>query len=134
MKLGIGVLGMIMGLMILLGVLPGMSKTALAADDYPLWVGETQVTPENATSPDHHTWSYDVGSNTLTLTNYTYSGEGYKAFGESYGIWYEGTGDLEIVMKGDSSITLNDNEESGIVGIHSGNVNAKLVISGEGSL
>ena len=48
-------------------------------DKYSLWVGDTQVTSDNAkniTGSDPVQASYDAASNTLTLNNYTYEGFG----------------------------------------------------------
>ena len=98
-------------LALLLTLLPGMSMTAFA-DDYSLWVGGVQVTSANLTidSQDNEAISgsavYDESTNTLTLTNFSYTGPGY---GGEYG--YEGGGidcrgsDLTIVLEGTNSIT-----------------------------
>ena len=57
-------LSILLSLVMVLGLMPGMSLTALAIDlgsvtTYPLWVGGTQVTSENAADNEGtRGWSY----------------------------------------------------------------------------
>ena len=51
-----------------------LPATALAADEYDLWVGGTRVTSANANDVfEDGKVKYDNGSKTLTLNNYSYS-------------------------------------------------------------
>ena len=83
---------------------------------YNLWIGGTQVTSHNAADVfGDGTVSYDADSNTLTLHSYTYEGPGYtwdNSFGSSYGaaIYYGDTEPLNLILKGDSTVTHTGNE------------------------
>ena len=74
-------LGILLSLALMAGMMLAMSLTAYAdTDEYQLWVGGIQVTGENAaniTGSNPVAASYDAASNTLTLNNYTYEGEGF---------------------------------------------------------
>ena len=49
--------------------------TSTAPIEYPLWIGDTQVTSANAMDTTAHpTWSYAADTHTLTLNGYTNSG------------------------------------------------------------
>ena len=60
----------------LIAVCPAVQ--ALAEEQYPLWIGGVQVTSENCNKLSENHWSYNPATHTLTLENFTYSGEGYK--------------------------------------------------------
>ena len=88
---------------------------------YPLWVGGTQVTSENAAdTTSHPTWSYDADSKILTLNGYTYNGPGY----ENAGICAEQ--DLTISITGTNNIKANSHG----VKVYNDNI----TITGSGSL
>ena len=77
-----------------------------ASDEYPLWIGGTQVTAENCSQLSQNHWSYDPASHTLTLDNYTYSGLGYEYTNSRYAaIYYNGTENLTISLSGSNKIT-----------------------------
>lgn len=66
---------------------------------YPVWIGGRQITSTDTAGDG---WSYDADTATLTLTDYTYSGPGYK----HAAIYAEAP--LHIVLKGDNQITCSD--------------------------
>ena len=74
-------------------------------------------------------WNYDANSNTLTLTNATIE-NGHSISSESAGIFYNGSGTLNIVLEGTNSIALTSGSLS--YGIYY--PNGSVVISGDGSL
>ena len=77
-----------------------------ASEEYPLWIGGTQVTAENCSQLSQNHWSYDPASHTLTLDNYTYSGLGYEYTNSRYAaIYYNGTENLTISLNGTNKIT-----------------------------
>ena len=62
-------------LALIVGLLPvTVIPAQAAATSYNLWVGGTEVTSENLSGTG---WSYNAGTKTLTLNNYSYSGEGH---------------------------------------------------------
>ena len=90
--------------------------------NYPLKVGGTQVTSENAGNIDgSNKASYDANTNTLTLNGYSYSGDGCC-------INYTGNADLNLELTGKNTITYT-NTQNGIYV-----PNASLCVSGTGSL
>ena len=114
------------------GIVPGASLTAQAeGTTYNLWLGETEVTGENLSGDG---WTYAPDTNTLTLNNYSYSGEGHL-YDDNITrgcILYGGSDALNIVLEGKNSIINTSSETSNFRrGIYS---TQKLTISGEGSL
>ena len=107
MKMKKRFLGILLSFMMVLGLLPGMSLTAFAGENYNLYVGGTQVTSANAGNIDgNNKASYNAETKTLTLNGYSYSGNGYSFDYGSYASIY--AGDLEnltIVLSGTNSIT-----------------------------
>ena len=102
-----------------------------AVTEYPLWVGGVQVTSTNSSGTG---WSYDVGSNTIALSNYSYTGVGHKE--NNYpdspfsAIYYTGTEPLTIQLSGANSITRSGNSSaSSVCGIKTTNC-ADLTITG----
>ncbi|MBQ7669177.1 MAG: hypothetical protein IJS45_00480 [Clostridia bacterium] len=106
--------------------------------DHFLWVGDTEVT-KNCTSGNG--WEYVPSTNTLTLNNFTYEGDGHaftdnssKVFSLSdsvAAITYLGSDTLNLVIEGENSVSLTVNDAEYPAGIYScGGVN----ISGSGSL
>ena len=135
-------LSILLSLVMVLGLMPGMSLTALAIDlgsvtTYPLWVGGTQVTSENAADNEGtRGWSYTPATSgdnptpaTLTLNNYTYTGteSEYATIGT--------TEDLTINLVGNNTIT-NTSTNNNSFGIFvEDNQNQKnLTITGNGTL
>ena len=120
---------------------------------YPLWVGDTQMTIANAETgipgnvgEDPGKATYDAATNTLTLNDYKYKGQGHT-IGNSetnYGsaaIYYEGEDELTIELVGENSITqtadnsLDNSFGMCIKGTFSEGTRSKVdVIQGTGSL
>ncbi len=110
--------------------------------EYPLWVGGTRVDSDNAADipaavgEKTGTASYDAKTNTLTLTNYTYSGAAACVVNAStkYAvIYYSGSEPLTVALSGENSVTeVIGSEEEFSRGILS--LAADLTITGDGSL
>ena len=122
------ILALVMCLMLCVGLLP---MTASATDPV-LYIEETEVT---GTSGSGTGWSYSEGdvAATLTLSDFTYSGEGSPAdYGISVynpaAIIYAGTKPLTISLSGTSSVTCTAASSVGIYSI------ADVFIEGEGTL
>ncbi len=132
-------LGILLTLALILGLMPGMSLTAYAdgVTNYELWVGGTQVTSANASDVfDDGKVSYTPASGTtpatLTLNNYTYSGQGHASDDNKsyYGI-YSGNA-LTIKVTGTNPVTVEvTDSDSTIYGLY---VNGDLTIGGSGLL
>ena len=96
---------------------------AVRADDLGLWIGDEKVTYEHMSGTG---WSYDDDTNTLTLDNYSNSGEQYcrcTAIDEwnIAGIVYKGTDELTIYLAPESTNMISgyDSTEKGSYGIYS---------------
>ncbi len=106
---------------------------------YNLYVGGVQVTRANLTIEDANggTVTYDPATNTLTLTGYNYTGEGYgwsNSNGRYYGaaLYYGGSEPLKLELIGESHIThQSDVFIDSTFGIYS---LRGIEVSGEGSL
>jgi hypothetical protein len=110
--------------------------------DYPLWVGDAQVTSANATNltgGETVAASYDATTNTLTLNGASittghdvstyYPGTGDTVV-DTYSIYFSGSDALNIVLNGTNSVKSPEFDNA----IHSENANADINISGNGSL
>ena len=117
----------LMALAMIVAMIPSWSVTANAATDYGLAVGGKAVTSDNTRG---NGWSYDLSTNTLTLNGYSYSGEGWKYYSFSGGIY--SLSDLTIELEGNNSInnTFSD-PYCWNCGIY---VKGTLTIKGNGSL
>lgn len=105
----------------IISLLAGVNA-AWAQDSYNVWVGGTQITSANVNDVlGNGTVSYNSTTNTLTLDNAYYSGEGY----ESSAIY--ATGDLNIVVTGTNSLT---STAANGFGIYTG---GSLTVTGSGS-
>ena len=95
------------------------AKLQAAAETYPLWVGETQVTDTNLTGQG---WSFTPAANgspaTLTLSGYSYEGPGHMETLQDYDgewdyyrhapiFWNSGSA-LVVELEGESSIVVAD--------------------------
>lgn len=95
------------------------AKLQAAAETYPLWVGETQVTDTNLTGQG---WSFTPAANgspaTLTLSGYSYEGPGHMETLQDYDgewdyyrhapiFWNSGSA-LVVELEGESSIAAAD--------------------------
>ena len=102
--------GILFSLALTIGMMSVISLTAYANEDegdYKLWVGDIQVTSDNAaniTGSDPVQASYDAASNTLTLNNYTYEGPGTDNDDRSAAIRAGMTDDFTIDLIGDNTI------------------------------
>ncbi|MBR6897056.1 MAG: copper resistance protein CopC, partial [Lachnospiraceae bacterium] len=95
----------------------GIPVTIDEAEQYPLWVGGTQVTSANAGNIDgNNKASYDAASRTLTLNGYSYTGVGYKmgstdeACAAIY--WSDSDNPLTIQLSGTNSIVRTGQSDS----------------------
>ena len=91
---------------------------------YNLWIGGTQVTSQNTSRTG---WSYDAGTNTLTLTDYTYSGDVYEGnvnVGKDRAvIWC--SDDLNINLEGNSKVDAKRGSDS-----HNGEKDCAIYVKG----
>ena len=78
-----------------------------AIESYPLWIGGTQANYNNRDSLTDNHWSYNLATHTLTLSGYTYQGQGYvyNASGTGAAIYYNGAEALTVVLSGENHIT-----------------------------
>lgn len=124
-KRKIGVCLMVLAMIV--AMIPSWSVTANAATDYGLVVDHKEVTSDR-TSGDG--WSYNPTTNTLTLTNYNYSQDGWIYGDYSGGIYC--LSNLTIKLIGNNSVnntySYQFNDSCGIY------VSGRLTITGEGSL
>ena len=82
------------------------------SDQYHLWIGGEEVTSTNSSGAG---WSYDVGSNTIALSNYSYTGVGYKEGNTDdpcSAIYYTGSAPLIIQLSGTNTITRTGSSDS----------------------
>ena len=132
-------LSILLSLVLMLGLVPGMSLTAYAEDVYDLWVGNTRVTSTNMGNVlGNNTVSFTPANGdtpaTLTLNgaNITTIGENNSLIRCKLGTAGENPWDtvyhpLNIVLSG-TNIVSNSNASSGI------NCKGSVTISGSGSL
>lgn len=117
----------LMALAMIVAMIPSWSVTANAATDYGLKVGGAEVTSDR-TSGDG--WSYNPTTNTLTLTNYNYSQDGWRYGDYSGGIYCLSNLTIKLIGNNFVDDTLSD-KYAYSCGIF---VNGKLTITGDGSL
>lgn len=107
-----------------------------ATEEYPLWIGDNRVTSDNCNKLADNHWSYDPATHTLTLDNLKLSGTGHSYAGD-YGsvIFYSGSDDLIINMKGNNVIT-QSKERAGLhdYAIMSEKNDCSITFTGSGSL
>ena len=89
---------------------------------YNLWIGSMQVTSQNTSGTG---WKYDAGTNTLTLTDYTYSGDVYEgnAGRDRAVIWC--SDDLNINLEGNSKVDAKRGSDS-----HNGEKDCAIYVKG----
>ena len=89
---------------------------------YNLWIGSMQVTSQNTSGTG---WKYDAGTNTLTLTDYTYSGDVYEGnVGRDRAvIWC--SDDLNINLEGNSKVDAKRGSDS-----HNGEKDCAIYVKG----
>ena len=116
-----------MALAMIVAMIPSWSVTANAASDYGLVVDYKEVTSDR-TSGDG--WSYNPTTNTLTLTNYSYSQDGWRDGDYSGGIYC--SSNLTIKLIGNNSVNNTySHQYNDSCGIY---VSGRLTITGDGSL
>ena len=106
-----------------------------AVTEYPIWVGGTQVTSENASNIDgSNKASYDAETKTLTLNGYSYNGTGYGDK-DNIGIYSAiyAKQDLIIEVTGTNDVK-NISATQGSAYYYSVFVTGKLKITGNGTL
>ena len=124
-KRKIGVCLMVLAMIV--AMIPSWSVTANAASDYGLVVDYAKVTSDR-TSGDG--WSYNPATNTLTLTNYSYSQDGWRDGDYSGGIYC--SSNLTIKLIGNNSVNNTySHQYNDSCGIY---VSGRLTITGDGSL
>lgn len=116
-----------MALAMIVAMIPSWSVTVNAATDYGLAVGGKAVTSDNTRGKG---WSYDLSTNTLTLTNYNYSQYGWRYGDYSGGIYCLSNLTIELIGNNSVNNTYSHqfNDSCGIY------VSGRLTITGEGSL
>ena len=124
--------GTLLSLVTVLGLMLWMPLTAYAVENYNLWIGGIQVTSDTATSSDHPTWSYDVGTKTLTLNGATISGGNSNS---QYAAIYA-RGELTINVTGNNTVTGPENPNNYSRGVYVFGEGGKvsLNITGSGTL
>ena len=124
-KRKIGVCLMVLAMIV--AMIPSWSVTANAASDYGLVVDYAKVTSDR-TSGDG--WSYNPATNTLTLTNYSYSQDGWRDGDYSGGIYC--SSNLTIKLIGNNSVNNTySHQYNDSCGIY---VSGRITITGDGSL
>ena len=124
-----------LGLMMMAMTLAASAETAA----YDLWVGGEQFTSDKLTvNGGSGSATYDPAENTLTLNNYSYTGEGSPTAGSGQmqanfyaALYYGGTDELKVVLTGTNAITRTTNGSSYGYGIYSC---GPLTFSGTGTL
>jgi len=118
---GLKFLSLLLSLVLLIGLVPGISAYA---EDYPIFIGNTQVTSDN-TSGDG--WSYNKDTKTLTLDNFSYPANPDDV-SKYPGCIYIGSSSDSITIELKGANTLTNNSGNGIYS------NSALIFSGSGRL
>ena len=108
--------GILLGLALVLGLLPGMSVTAYAGSDPVLWVGDTQVVGGETPTTSGTGWSYDADTQILTLSGATINGVATEERIDA-AIYAENM-NLTIDVTGDSTVTGPNGDFSASAGIY----------------
>ena len=134
---GIATLALLLALNVALGTILGAGMKAYADDTCKLYVGGKEITSGQLTvNGDTGTATYAPETHTLTLNNYSYTGDGYyDNAGQGGGIDYRGDADLLIILKGSNSITKSATSLLDYShGIYFHGEGHTLTISGDGTL
>ena len=114
----------LLSILIAIALMLSLSVTAFAEETYELWVGGVQVTDANkgdlvtainqAANATVATGSanFDPVTNTLTLNNFSYTGEGYAIPDTESGAIIYSNGNLNLKLTGASSITYDNSAET----------------------
>ena len=123
-------LSFLLALAMVVGLVPGISLTAYAADANGLWVNTEQATSSDVSGTG---WSYDATANKLTLNNYNFSGVGSAPPADKTVImYYPQDKALTIELQGNNKIVQGDGStEKTWWGIYS---RSDLIIQGNGTL
>ena len=132
--------------------LSSLFPLAARAEDYPLWIAGVQFTSDKLTiySADNPeitsgTATFDPASNTLSLTNFVYSGAGHSWTVEpgtenehtsAACIFYSGADALAVSLSGTNSVALSAANPApySSYGFRSGNYKTAVSFAGAGSL
>ena len=111
----------LLSILIAIALMLSLSVTAFAAEEPTLYVAGVAVTSDNLeiNSADNGaitgSATYDPDTKTLTLNNFSYTGEGYN-YSSNVGALIYSTGiDLKIVLKGTNTFAGIDNYQEGII-------------------
>ena len=111
----------LLSILIAIALIATMSVTAFAAEEPILYVAGVAVTSDNLEihSADNGaitgSATYDPDTNTLTLNNFSYTGEGYNYSVNVKALIYSTGIDLKIVLKGTNTFAGIDNYQEGII-------------------
>lgn len=124
---------------------PTPVPTENTVEEYPVWVGGVQFTSKNLEIDSTDTTAITNGSAeltigedengypifTLTLSNFTYNGKGYDTgednnYGKDYYAAITAYYNLNIVLEGENSITVEASEDELAIGIFTGDDNLKI--------
>ena len=108
----------LLSILIAIALMATMSVTAFAAEEPTLYVAGVAVTSDNLeiNSADNGaitgSATYDPVTNTLTLDNFSYTGEGYAIPDTESGAIIYSNGNLNLKLAGASSITYDNSAET----------------------
>ena len=111
----------LLSILIAIALMATMSVTAFAVEEPTLYVAGVAVTSDNLeiNSADNGaitgSATYDPATNTLTLNNFSYTGEGYNYSGNVEALIYSTDIDLKIVLKGTNTFAGIDIYQEGII-------------------
>ncbi len=140
MRLKKKILGIILSLVIVLGLMPGMSLTAKAdATLSNLWIGESgEITSEGVVNGTGGTGTASVAVDgndiVITLTDFVYSGAGNSRDNFLSGITYTGNYNLRVKLVGNNTITQTGNNGGNCAGFYSWKSASSVSFCGSGSL
>ncbi|MBR5384145.1 MAG: hypothetical protein IK133_10000, partial [Clostridia bacterium] len=126
-------LSLLLVLALCIGLIP-LTAVPVFATDYDLWVGDVQVTSDNASDIlGDGTASYNESKNTLTLNNCAVNGEGHKdeSTTNKNGVLFSAMDDLTVELVGQNAL-IGFNDTSGEV--YHGIKAKALTIKGDGDL
>ena len=139
-KTGRRVLSFLLTLAMVVGLMPGMSMTALAdATLSNLWIGDSgQITSEGVVNDTGGTGTASVAVDgndiVITLTNFAYSGAGNSWSNFLSGITYTGDYNLRVELVGNNTITQTGNNGENCAGFYSWKSRSSVSFCGSGSL
>ena len=111
----------LLAILIAITMMATMSVTVFAVEEPTLYVAGVAVTSDNLeiNSADNGAITgsakYDPDTKTLTLDNFSYTGEGYHYAGNVYALIYSQNIDLKIVLKGTNTLAGANMYQEGII-------------------